>query len=120
MNVSYSDTVTNTVKTLRENVYCKESFKEEFTTALNHAIGAIDTAFVPEQFGGWAVNVTTNRSEGEKLGINEQTSTSYLGKVTEALGDTIHNIDCTIAYKDVISNLANVVVTGQQSLTVKL
>jgi len=120
MNVSYSDSVTNTVKNLRENVYCKDEFKEEFSTALQDSIGAIDTSFVPEQFGGWSVNVTTNRSKGTELGIEEQTSTSYLSKVVNALANTIHAVDCTVACSNVASNLANVVMTGHDSLTVKL
>ena len=38
MDVNYSDTVTNTVKNLRENVYNTRSLKEEFTSELERTL----------------------------------------------------------------------------------
>ena len=52
MDVSYSDTVTNTVRDLRENVYNTEKFKKEFASELEKNICATEVTFVPEQFGG--------------------------------------------------------------------
>ena len=118
MNVSYSDTVTNTVKNLRENVYNTEKFKEEFTSELEKSIYATETTFVPEQFGGWSVNVTT---DSDKHGVDSQESRSYLSKIANALTSSIHSVNRSINYACVMpSSLANVIVTGRNSITVKL
>lgn len=118
MNVSYSDTVTNTVKNLRENVYNTEKFKEEFASELEKSIYATETTFVPEQFGGWSVNVTT---DSDKLGVDSQESRSYLNKIADALTSSIHSVNRSINYACVMpSSLANVIVTGRNSITVKL
>ena len=82
MNVNYSDTVTDTVRSLREKVYNTEKFKQEFTEALEKFVGATETKFVPEQFGGWSVNITTDK---DKTGVSSQESRSYLGKISDAL-----------------------------------
>lgn len=112
MNVSYSNNVTNTVKNLRENVYGKEEFKSSFSKNLENAISAENISFIPDQFGGWSVNVTTNTEDTE--------SSAYVMKVTEALVDTIHSIDHAISTKDIACNLANVIVAGHDNIIVKL
>lgn len=118
MDVSYSDTVTNTVKDLRENVYNTEKFKKEFTSELEKNICATEVTFVPEQFGGWSVNATT---DSDKLEVDSQESRSYLNKITEALTSSIHSVNRSINYACVVpSSLANVIVTGRNSITVKL
>ena len=118
MNVNYSDTVTDTVRSLREKVYNTDKFKQEFTEALEKNVGATETKFVPEQFGGWSVNITTDK---DKTGVSTQESRSYLGKISDALTSSIHAVDRSVSYSKISpSNLANVVVTGENSITVKL
>ena len=118
MNVNYSDTVTDTVRSLREKVYNTEKFKQEFTEALEKFVGATDTKFVPEQYGGWTVNITTDK---DKTGVSTQESRSYLGKISDALTSSIHTVDRSVKYSKISpSNLANVVVTGENSITVRL
>ena len=118
MNVNYSDIVTDTVRSLREKVYNTEKFKQEFTEALEKNVGATETKFVPEQFGGWSVNITTDK---DKTGVSTQESRSYLGKISDALTSSIHAVDRSVTYSKISpSNLANVVVTGENSITVKL
>lgn len=118
MNVNYSDIVTDTVRSLREKVYNTEKFKQEFTEALEKNVGATETKFVPEQFGGWSVNITTDK---DKTGVSTQESRSYLGKISDALTSSIHSVDRSVSYSKISpSNLANVVVTGENSITVKL
>ena len=100
MNVNYSDTVTDTVRSLRESV------------------SATETKCVPEQVGGWSVNITTDK---ENIGVSTQESRSYLGKISDALTSSIHTVDRSVNYSKISpSNLANVVVTGENSITVKL
>lgn len=117
MNVNYSDAVTNTIKTLRESVYNTEEFKSEFSSELEKSISATNTDFVAEQFGGWSVNVTMDHNS-EKI----QDSKSYLSKVADALTNSIHVVSKNISgVKSInVSNLANVIVTGSDSITVKL
>ena len=118
MNVNYSDTMTDTVRSLREKVYNTEKFKQEFTEALEKFVGATETKFVPEQFGGWSVNIITDK---DKTGVSTQESRSYLGKISDALTSSIHTVDRSVNYSKISpSNLANVVVTGENSITVKL
>lgn len=118
MNVNYSDIVTDTVRSLREKVYNTEKFKQEFTEALEKNVGATETKFVPEQFGGWSVNITTDK---DKTGVSTQESRSYLGKISDALTSSIHSVDRSVSYSKISpSNLTNVVVTGENSITVKL
>lgn len=118
MNVNYSDIVTDTVKTLREKVYNTEEFKSAFTSELESCICATETKFVPEQFGGWSVNITTDKS---KSNVPTQESTSYLLKISDALTSSIHAVDHSVNCNQVSpSNLANVIVTGINSITVKL
>ena len=121
MNVNYSDIVTDTVKTLREKVYNTEEFKNEFVSELEKNICATDTKFVPDQFGGWSVNVSIDRDKSIELGVSTQESTSYLGKIANALTSSIHTVDRSINCSGIApSNLANVVVTGVDSITVRL
>lgn len=121
MNVNYSDSVTDTIRTLRESVYNTERFEQEFTKALEKFIGATDVDFIPEQFGGWSVNVTTDKDKGNELGISAQESSSYLGKISDALTSSIRNVDRTVGYSGILPmNLTNVIVTGENSITVKL
>lgn len=118
MNVNYSDAVTNTIKTLRESVYNTEEFKSEFSSELKKSISATNTDFVAEQFGGWSVNVTMGHNDSDKI----QDSKSYLSKVADALTNSIHVVSKNISsVKSInVSNLANVIVTGSDSITVKL
>lgn len=117
MNVNYSDTVTSTIKTLRESVYNTEEFKSEFSAELKKSISAINTKFVAEQFGGWSVNVTVD-NDSEKT----KDSKSYLSKVADALTNSIHVVSKNVSNVKSInaSNLTNVIVTGSDSITVKL
>ena len=121
MNVNYSDTVTDTVKTLREKVYNTEEFKSKFTSELENSICATETKFVPEQFGGWSVNIITDRNGSSKLGVSTQESSSYLKKISDALTSSIRSVNRSVNCTNVVSsNLANVIVTGSNSITVKL
>lgn len=112
MNVSYSDSVTNTIKCLRNNVYNKDEFKEVFTNNLKESINAIDASFTPDQFGGWSVNINTSESH--------QDSSTCVSKITNALIHSIRSVDTSVACSAVASNLANVIITGTDSLVVKL
>lgn len=121
MNVSYSDTVTDTVKALRENVYNTEEFKSKFILELEKNICATEVKFVPEQFGGWSVNITTDRNKSSELGVFTQESSSYLKKISDALTSSIHSVNHSVNYTNVSpSSLANVIVTGTNSITAKL
>lgn len=121
MNVNYSDSVTDTIRTLRENVYNTEKFKQEFTEALEKSVGATEAKFIPEQFGGWSVNIITDKDKCNELGVSNQESRSYLGKISDALTSSIRSVDRTVKYSGVSPvSLTNVVVTGENSITVKL
>lgn len=119
MNVGFSDNITDITKTLRSTVYCNDEFKQAFTDELKKSICAIDTQYVPEQFGGWSINVSVDRDKCKDVGI-DQTSSSYIGKISNALIASIHNIDHSASYESVANNLANVIITGNDSIVVKL
>lgn len=120
MNVNYSDSVTDTIRTLRENVYNTEKFKLEFAEGLEKSVGATDVTYIPEQFGGWSVNVTTDKDKSNELGIAQESS-SYLSKISDTLTSSIRNVDRTVSYSGISPmNLTNVIVTGENSITVKL
>lgn len=114
MDVNYSDNVTGTIRTLRESVYNTDEFKSEFSSNLKSSISATDATFIPEQFGGWSVNVNMND-------VNIQDYKSYLAKIADALTSSIHTVNKSVDYKNISSSsLTNVVVTGSNSLAIKL
>lgn len=114
MDVNYSDNVTGTIRTLRESVYNTDEFKSEFSSNLKNSISATDATFIPEQFGGWSVNVNMND-------VNIQDYKSYLAKIADALTSSIHTVNKSVDYKNISSSsLTNVVVTGSNSLAIKL
>ena len=118
MDVSYSNNITDLSKALREKVYNTDEFKKEFATELEQSIGAVETSFVPDQFGGWSVNICLDR---DKSDVEDHTSSSYIGKISEALASSIHDLDHSAKYtSDVASNLINVMITGPSSIVVKL
>lgn len=118
MNVSYSDNVTNTIAYLRSNVYDKDKFKSTFSSILNRTIGASNVSFAPDQFGGWNVNVDlTNDLPSDKFVAEAAT---YISKVADALVDSIMFVDRSVSCSNIAANLVNVIITGPDSIIVKL
>lgn len=129
MNVSYSDNVTNTIGYLRSNVYNKEVFKNLFSSNLKRAINASNVYFVPDQFGGWTVNVDiykfdppTNPEDfsDDEDNISMIDAITYIRKVCDALVDSIMIVDRSVSCSDIAANLVNVIITGPDSIIVKL
>jgi len=120
MTVTTSNSITNSIKYYRENVYYTDNFKDKFEHELAKKVYAIDTEFVPDQFGGWVVSVTTNRNKGIEAGITYQSSDCYVNKVSQALIDAISNVDKYIPDQIIAMNLANVIITGPNSIAVKI
>lgn len=112
MDVTYSDNVTNTIKCLRNEVYNKDEFKNTFTDNLKKSINATDTNFIPDQFGGWSVSINTSDKH--------YNSSDCVSKVTSALLNSIKCVNSSIPCSSAASNLANVIITGLDSLVVKL
>ena len=112
MNVSYSESITNTIKDLRENVYGNDNFKNEFTERLSKKIGAENTSFIPEHLGGWSVNINLNN--------NTKESSSYVHDITDVLMDTIHAVHYKAPNEKLACNLSNIIRTSQTNLIVKL
>lgn len=113
MNVPYSNDVINTVKYFRENIYGTDEFKETFSSNLSKTINATNTDYIPEQLGGWSVNVSTSSS-------GKIESSEYVNIVADVLADTIHNINKSISCRELAVNLSNVLVTGPNSISIRL
>lgn len=121
MNVSVSDQITDSIKFLRLNVYNSKDFMNTFSTQLTSRIHAIDVRYIPDQFGGWSVDVTVNRNKGIEDGIENQHSDNYVEKVINALLDSINSTGYSISnYTSIAYNLANVVITGNDSISIKI
>ena len=117
MNVSYSDNVTNTIGYLRSNVYNKEVFKSEFRFNLNSSINASNISFNPDQFGGWIVSANVENTSDDRA-VPE--AATYTSKVADALVDSIMLVDRSVSCSDIAANLVNVIITGPDSIIVKL
>ena len=113
MDVSDSNKIISTIKLLRENVYCKENFKQSFSDQLK-SIGAIDVLYIPEQFGGWSININTSTTH-----IDSGTCVKIIADI---LINTINMINSKIIhYSNLISsNLINVIITGPKSFVIKI
>ena len=120
MNVADSKNITNMIQYLRKNIYGTDEFKEKFKNELKNISYAIDTEFVPDQFGGWQVNTIINRNKGFEDGIKDQASNNYTPKVHDALMNTIRSIDKTVIPSDQDINLANTIITGPDSIMIKI
>lgn len=119
MNVDFSNNITDITKLLREKVYDTDKFKNSFVDELKTSICATDASFVPDQFGGWSVNISVDRDKCKEAGIC-QNSTSYLNKISSSLASAIHNTNKSFSYSSMTNNLANVIITGNDSIVVKL
>ena len=114
-------TDTNTITTiqhLRSNIYPEESFKTTFSKQLSKKLYAKDVKYVQEQFVGWNVNVVINQDKRTKLG-KESTSESYYPDVMDCLLSSIKFCE-HISYSQNIAHLANVIVSGSDSLIIKI
>lgn len=121
MDVNYSNDVVGTIKTLRESIYNTDEFKSEFSSELGKSIAATNTSYVPDQFGGWSVNVTVDQNVIEGEYDTEDSSKLLLDKVSSALATSIHAVSKEAGHT--LTNpsiLTNVVVSGPSSITVKL
>lgn len=121
MDVNYTNDVLGTIKTLRESIYNTDQFKSEFSSELRESIAATDTSYIPDQFGGWNVQVTVDQNVAEGEANTEDSSKLLLDKVTSALTTSIHAVSKSVGSK--LTNpsvLTNVVVSGPSSITVKL
>ena len=117
MNVSYSDNVTNTIGYLRSNVYNKDQFKMMFCSNLNRTINASNILFNPDQFGGWIVSANVENTSDDRA-VPE--AATYTSKVADALVDSIMFVDRSVSCSDIAANLVNVIITGPDSIIVKL
>lgn len=114
MNVLESDNITSTISYLRQNIYSLPNFKSSLTLNLNKSLNANNISFVPDQYGGWIINITINSSNN----INSFNSSDfYLTKVTSALYDTL--VEFKEARQD-ISNLVNVTIVGCNNIVIRI
>lgn len=121
MDVNYTNDILNTVKTLRESIYNTDQFKTEFSSELESSIAATNTSYIPDQFGGWNVQVTIDQSVINNESNTEDSTKLLIDKVTSALTTSIHNVNKSISSKLINpSNLTNIVLSGPSSITVKL
>lgn len=120
IDVYHSDMATSNIKYYRENIYNNNNFKKKFENNLKKEVCAIDTTFVPDQFGGWIINATVNRNKGIEKGIKFQTSDCYINKVSHALSSTIHDIDKKYPIPSILLDLSNVIITGTNSIAIKI
>lgn len=111
------DSIIDTIKHLRKDVYNTEEFKEEFSKQLSDKIHALDVTFVAEQYGGWSVNTIIDQSKKA-----EAQSTNYYKPISEALFESIHFIDnnCNCSELNNKNELVNVMVSGTDSLVIKI
>lgn len=114
MNVLESDNITSTISYLRQNVYSLPNFKSSLILNLNKSLNASNINFIPDQYGGWIINITMNSSDT----INSFNSSDfYLTKVTSALYNTL--IEFGEAREDT-SNLVNVTIVGCNNIVIRI
>lgn len=113
MDVTCSNNIITAVQFCRLNIYGTEAFKDNFSTNLKNNIGATDIQYLPDKFGGWSINITVN---------NEYKADSifYMKSISESLYDAINSISNCESYKSIIHNLLSVIITGKNSLVVKI
>lgn len=122
MDVNYANDVVGTIKTLRESIYNTDKFKSEFSSELKkESITDADASYIPDQFGGWNVQVSVDQNVAEGESNTEDSSNLLISKVTSALTSSIHAVNKSVSSKLTDpSILTNVVASGPSSITVKL
>lgn len=108
----------STIQHLRSSIYPEETFKTNFSKQLSKKLCAKEVSYIPEQFGGWNVNVVINQDKRNKLG-KESTSESYYPDVMDCLLSSIKLCE-HVSYSQNIAHLANVVISGADSLIIKI
>lgn len=114
MNVLESDNITSTISYLRQNVYSLPNFKSSLILNLNKNLNASNINFIPDQYGGWIINITMNSSDT----INSFNSSDfYLTKVASALYNTLMEFR---EAKEDTSNLVNVTIVGCNNIVIRI
>ena len=114
MNVVESDNMTSTISYLRQNIYNLPSFRSSLINNLNTSINANEIHFIPDQYGGWNVDVKFDPSSFDS---SLKSSDFYLTRVSVALHNTLIELN---APQSDISNLINVTMTGSNNIVIKL
>ena len=113
MNVIESDNITSTISYLRQNVYPLPTFKASLISNLNKNLGVNEIYFVPDQYGGWTIDIRFNPLNNTSF----KSSDICLTKVTAALQSTLIELG---EERSDISNLVNVTIVGLNNIIIKL
>lgn len=132
MNVKESTDITNCISNLRKDVYNTEFFKRLFTAQLESSIHVIDVEYIPEQLGGFSIRANVDRNACKSL-IPSQHSEYYVTWICSAYQSVLAHIFNTypstqyieedflkICGDNNISNLVNVVISGDNMIIIQI
>lgn len=132
MNVKESNTITRCIENLRKDAYNTDLFKEIFKAELIHRINAIDVEFIPEQLGGFSIRINVDRNACADS-IPMQHSECYMAGIIKGYCNILNDMfrlypklqyieeDFQKIYADNnISNLINVIISGNNTIIIQI
>ena len=132
MNVKESNTITRCIENLRKDAYNTDLFKEIFKAELIHCINAIDVEFIPEQLGGFSIRINVDRNACADS-IPMQHSECYMAGIIKGYCNILNDMfrlypklqyieeDFQKIYADNnISNLINVIISGNNTIIIQI
>ena len=124
MNVKQSEEITDVIRDLRLNIYNTDLFFNTFNNYLKSSINATSIKYIPDNLGGWNIHVEIDEEKCEN-----KKSEFYIGSVCFCLKSTIDQV-CYMTsdnlgilqkiMKTGIENLVNVIISGQNSIMIKI
>lgn len=125
MNVAETDQISQVIHNLRSTIYNRPLFMKIFSNRLVADGYAMDVDFSGDEYGGWNVEVTLNRNACINNNIPHD-SFSYLEIIKKILIESICIINPANQFirlledDKISSNLLNVIITGPNSIVVRL
>jgi hypothetical protein len=125
MNVDYTEKLSKAINLMRKNIYNTKEFRQTFFDNLISSINASYFLMNSESYGGLSISVNIDIN---KFGNIE--SSKLVHPVAESLvlaitsvpydGEDKYDIKEYLDNVDIVNNLANIVITGQNSILIKI
>jgi hypothetical protein len=121
MNVTIANDICNTISLLRSKIYTNEMFKDIFKENIESSVGALSVNYAPDKEGGLIVNADIDINKCSD--IPDMKSDKFIGNIRNSLQNTISKVDDSYLSSmdgNNASNLFNVIITGPNSIAIKL
>ena len=124
MNVKQSEEITDVIRDLRMNIYNTDLFFNTFNNYLKTSINATSVRYIADNLGGWNIYVEIDKDK-----IQNQRSEYYIGSVCFCLRHSIEQVCYMISGNDGIlqkimktgvENLVNVIISGEDSIMIRI